>query len=495
MSADFPPPFIASDNPPPPIPTSGEPQKGKMDPFFYNMLKGLEKDYLKRYVGAAFLVVLVIGLGTGLVLIRQRQTFEQQASGSVQLTLSGPSSVTPGQIFDINILISPNGKTVSASELLIKFDTTKFEAVSTNPLSLGTFFPTGAGTESNGNGESVFLPNCSSSVDSACPRQSLLSGNFISAYLGVICRESGCLLPSSAGSHILASIRLKAKQGASGSSNIELVTVSSNSQTQGTRIAAINETGDQGASPYQPISISISSTGIASPTPTSAGGTAPSATPTSSGGTAPTATPTDSTRPTPTNMLPFTTATPTPIIVPDGNRLTISVKFQGIFTQKPDQVVKVTLTNTTPTTDPITDPITDPVTDGIVPASADIIRDVSLSANSQGVYTGSTDNIPPGTYHIYIKGPRHLQKKFENIAINLGVNTYNWSNDSRFLLLAGDILGNDNFVNALDLGKIIEDYFPNTPANSIADLNLDGTVNSIDIGFVIENYFRTGDTQ
>ncbi len=149
--------------------------------------------------------------------------------------------------------------------------------------------------------------------------------------------------------------------------------------------------------------------------------------------------------------------------------LTFQIKFQGILSQKPDKTVKVTL------------------------KQADTVKNtfngVSVAANTSGTYSGTVSDIDPGVYDVYIKGWAHLQKKLLNVTLNPGSNSQDWS---ATILRAGDIDGS-NFVNAVDIAKVIQDYFPNTPAGSVADFNLDGTVNAVDIGFLIGNYFQTGD--
>lgn len=165
---------------------------------------------------------------------------------------------------------------------------------------------------------------------------------------------------------------------------------------------------------------------------------------------------------------PDVCSTDTECATPQAN-LTFKIKFQGIAQQKPDKTVRVILKQGDQekySSDPL-----------------------GVSSDQNGVYSGNITGIEPGTYDIYIKGWAHLQKKFADITLAEGENSQDFSETS---LIVGDING-DNTINAVDIGIVIDDYWPDTPAGSPADLNLDGRVNAIDIGLLIENYFLQGD--
>jgi parallel beta-helix repeat protein len=184
----------------------------------------------------------------------------------------------------------------------------------------------------------------------------------------------------------------------------------------------------------------------------------------------PSVSPTASPTPTPTPT-PLLTPTQAPTQSPNTANLSFQIKFQGINQQRPDKTVKITLKkDDTPIA---------------------VYENIGVSSDQDGIYSGRLMNIQPDTYDIYIKGWAHLQKKFENITLIEGENDQNFSDT---LLLAGDIdNARDNRVNAVDLGIVIDHYFPDTPTDSPADLNLDGKVNAIDIGLIIENYLKQGD--
>jgi hypothetical protein len=110
---------------------------------------------------------------------------------------------------------------------------------------------------------------------------------------------------------------------------------------------------------------------------------------------------------------------------------------------------------------------------------------VTLTKTGTNEYKGIMTPPPGGVYAILVKIPGSLQIKtqftYSNGGLTLDIRTK--------LIPAGDV-NNDNQVNALDLGKSIEDY---GSASSAADLNDDNTVDAYDMGLIIENYRRRGD--
>jgi len=112
-------------------------------------------------------------------------------------------------------------------------------------------------------------------------------------------------------------------------------------------------------------------------------------------------------------------------------------------------------------------------------------------------------------YKIYIKGPRHLQKKICHatpvetyplsyrcsggegvIALVAGENTLDFT---QIYQLVGDLPDQDGFVNSYDLSLVRNNIVSSDPqALEFADLNLDGTVNTQDYSLVIAALeFRT----
>ncbi|MFH0863554.1 MAG: dockerin type I domain-containing protein [Candidatus Gottesmanbacteria bacterium] len=165
---------------------------------------------------------------------------------------------------------------------------------------------------------------------------------------------------------------------------------------------------------------------------------------------------------------PLPSVSPVPSASPSPGTATLNfkIKFQGITSAKPNKQVTVTLKN------------------------GPTYNNVSVASDANGIYSGTITNISTGTYEVLIKGFVHLRKNLGSVTFGQGQTVdKDWSTID---LKAGDIDGN-NTINAVDIARVIQDYFPNSPTNSPADFNLDGTVNAVDIGFLIGNYFQTGD--
>lgn len=168
------------------------------------------------------------------------------------------------------------------------------------------------------------------------------------------------------------------------------------------------------------------------------------------------------------------TATPT---LPAGSApvLNFSIKFQGVAAKKADQKVKVNVKK-----------------EGVERE----YPNVNVVADSLGVYSGSVilTGVPAGTgYKIFIKGPKHLAKKFcdnnqttrcigeSRIVLNLGVNTYNFS---KMVLEAGDLPDagvQDGVVNSLDYSLWKARYGKEDAVSlAVADVDFDGVVGTGD---------------
>lgn len=150
--------------------------------------------------------------------------------------------------------------------------------------------------------------------------------------------------------------------------------------------------------------------------------------------------------------------------------LGFSIKFQGIHTQRPDRRVKVSLEQ-----------------DGTL---VETFENVNVAANNQGVYLGTISDVSPDTYDVLVKGPVHLQKKFENINLTAGTNTQDWST---IVLQTGDAIGN-NKIDIYDYNKLVGDFGPRMPEEgSPADFDLDGDVDIFDYNFLVGNFGKSGD--
>jgi len=178
------------------------------------------------------------------------------------------------------------------------------------------------------------------------------------------------------------------------------------------------------------------------------------------------------------------TSTPTPIIAKTTN-LNLKLKFQGI-NKKPsagstmDVLVKVAANN-------IDEKITSVFTVG-----------------DDGVWSGTAGfNLATGSaYTVYIKGPKHIQKK---ICINKPTEDYagtyhcdvgkislikgnNSLDFSGITLLAGDLPTQDGVVNSYDTSLVRNNLGKSDSANlTLGDLNLDGIIDSQDYSMIINS--------
>ena len=217
--------------------------------------------------------------------------------------------------------------------------------------------------------------------------------------------------------------------------------------------------------------------------------------------------PTNTVTPTPTvTTTPGPTATPGPSAtsMPNGSvGLTFKLKFQGILSQPKTEYnsmeVKIKLGKP----------------DGVAQTE---YKTATFSADILGIWTNSTpitfENMPVGTgYKVYIKGPKHLQKKIcdvnptetasgtyrcENgrIALANGANTLDFS---KVYQLVGDIPVQNGIVDSYDI-SLIRNNLGKTDADllKVADLNLDGRIDSQDYSLLIaalSTRFDEGESQ
>lgn len=164
-------------------------------------------------------------------------------------------------------------------------------------------------------------------------------------------------------------------------------------------------------------------------------------------------------------ITPMPTATSSP--QPGLSTLTFKIKLQGVTDQKPQQTTQVSLTQS---------------------GETKYQQDVILTANGEGYYTGQIGNLTPGAYDVYVKGWAHLQKKFENIQINLGENEIVWTQTT---LPAGDF-NDDNVLDIDDISLLLQQYtgtsVPANEENYQFDVNLDGQINVFDLALVLQNW-------
>ncbi len=213
------------------------------------------------------------------------------------------------------------------------------------------------------------------------------------------------------------------------------------------------------ATPSPTLGVSPTSSPQATATPT------PTPRPTAT----PTPTPTPTTLPTAT---PTLAPTATPTSAPNAIQVNLSVRFQGI-TKKPvaaycqSKKVKVTIK-------------------GSSLSQPKVLNDIVVTANNQGIYTGSfslTDIQAGNNYTMAIKGPQHLQRVFAGANFQLGENTANLTSTPLFV---GDFPLQNGVLNQQDV-QFLKSRVLSSLENQAADVNCDGVVNGNDYSLLIES--------
>ncbi len=245
-----------------------------------------------------------------------------------------------------------------------------------------------------------------------------------------------------------------------------------------------------GASPTPTSSVPTSTPipgSTSTPTPTATPINNPTATPTQPG---PTRTPTPTLIPQPT-ATPTTRPTPTLVITPSANDVIVrmKLKFQGILTQPHANQDVMTVRVGVRTRD----------------TTAIVYRTGEFSSDAKGIWSGLVffPALPPGSdYVLYVKGPKHIQKKIctanpyetfegtyrcddtQTITLKKGENSFDFST---IYLLVGDLPVQDEMANSYDLATIYK-YLGRTDQEALdnADLNMDGIVDSQDFSLVIK---------
>jgi len=173
------------------------------------------------------------------------------------------------------------------------------------------------------------------------------------------------------------------------------------------------------------------------------------------------------------------TPTPTPTLTPGQVKVSFKVKFSGIDSKKPDQIVKVKI--------------------GRGETIVQQLEKVNLTANNQGIYesqmiTLSSAVISGTNYYLLVKGPKHLQIRFcqnsgqirpcttGRISLQSGENILDFTG---YPLPGGDLPPQDGLVNAIDAVALVNCLFKNNPdCLQKADLNFDEIVNTLDINIM-----------
>jgi hypothetical protein len=150
----------------------------------------------------------------------------------------------------------------------------------------------------------------------------------------------------------------------------------------------------------------------------------------------------------------------------------------------------VTLKLTLPYLSESQDLLNSTVTIRNIQTNTDVSKTVTLVPGTGNTYTGTLQTVlVPGEYAMIVKRHQFLAKRF---TFTVGSTAPNLDFSST-PLVGGDI-NNDNVINTLDLGKVIEEYSPQADTTAASDLTRDKRINALDLGVVIENYFKQGET-
>lgn len=120
-----------------------------------------------------------------------------------------------------------------------------------------------------------------------------------------------------------------------------------------------------------------------------------------------------------------------------------------------------------------------------VRGTRDLAFSSQLTTNNLGVGQIVTSELPKGRYDISLKGMSHLRILVPDITITGDMDI----DVTHRTIPAGDLQG-DNFVNALDISKLLSMLYT---AQLLADLNRDGIVNALDISIMLGNLYRAGE--
>jgi len=141
-----------------------------------------------------------------------------------------------------------------------------------------------------------------------------------------------------------------------------------------------------------------------------------------------------------------------------------------------------------------------------------VLFESTLAAtNNAGIYATPIDltGINAGTYDVGIKGHQHITRKLNDITLNNGTNTLNFTQadnsapKGNIELIAGDVnndgltpatLGDDT-INSVDITTLLSNFNDNDPTgnNERTNINQDTIVNSVDLSIILANFNKIGD--
>ena len=121
-------------------------------------------------------------------------------------------------------------------------------------------------------------------------------------------------------------------------------------------------------------------------------------------------------------------------------------------------------------------------------ATPKIKQTLALSTSGEGNFQGKLLPIPVGIFDLRLKETFSLSREIKKIEIIPGNNSRDLSNSP---LIRGD-LNNDDRIDVLDLGILVNQFRNEEKPNNPADLNFDGQVNGLDLAILLTNYRQSG---
>jgi subtilisin family serine protease len=165
-------------------------------------------------------------------------------------------------------------------------------------------------------------------------------------------------------------------------------------------------------------------------------------------------------------LFPLPLLTPAISVIPSTGAasLLVIVKTEGTITTGQTKTGEITFTNKS--------------------TGQEIKIPVTFIAQNNAYQALITNPPAAGLYDTVIKITGYLQLK-QSLAVPATASAI----DIRAIVLDTGDVNSDNTINALDLGKVIEDYGSTSPTS---DVNNDGTVDALDMGYIIKNYRKKG---
>lgn len=417
--------------------------------------------FLRHKLILVTIAIQLIALPIVLFAVKEKQETRTQAAASTTLsfsptsTLSTPYSVNKGQVFPVDVVVTPSNNLITLAKLEITYDSSKFSLSETNPIVVNT---------------TAFPQVVEGPVYSPGKIQIVVSTGF--DYTRVIQTETKILTIN-----FKANSTVNQTQASFGS-NSGLYSLGSGDSSNVSVLSATT-----------PIYFKI----IEAPTPTFTPVPTNTPTPSPKPTNTPTPTPTLTPSPTPTPTIkPTNTPTPTtaPTAIPTLG--TTSILFNGLKlhglgkggdSPNPDSAGTL---NPIRTTRELTVELFD-LNGNLINSS---IGSIKYTTPTEGVFNGAVElpnTVMSGDYQIKIKTPFYLRKNLQGFMKIVKGQANIAQSASTTVLKVGDI-NSDSKLSVLDYDIIIECYSDLQPAKATcdatkklaADISDDGKVNQDD---------------